>query len=67
MNPSLLEDGSSGRVNSTQDQNDILVEENGENQAQSVAVLSQFQQDDSLKMKQRGFRLQLKKMLYRKS
>ena len=58
--------GNSGRINNSKDQNEILVDENNEKQQNSVISLSNFMSDNMKAQKQRGFRIQIKKMVFRK-
>ena len=58
--------GNSGRINNSKDQNEILVDDNNENPQNSVISQSNFMNDNVKVQKQRGFRLQIKKMVFRK-
>ena len=58
--------GNSCRINNSKDQNEILVDENNDKQQNSVISLSNFMSDSMKAQKQRGFRIQIKKMVFRK-
>lgn len=58
--------GNSGRINNSKDQNDLLADDNNDRQQNSVISLSNFMTDNAKVQRQRGFRIQVKKMVFRK-